>query len=131
MTSSLGFALVVGLVAAGVADVVQTPLAEQVFNAGARAADWEIGGSAAFVAHALRLTPDRQSRSGYLFARKPLATVGHEWVLDMEFRIYGQGVSLFGDGMALWMTKERYSPGRGDVAFRMRFVCWNVCRNVL
>jgi Legume-like lectin family len=116
MTSCFAVAFVLGLTAVVLADVVQTPLAEHMFNAGARASDWEIGGDAAFVGHALRLTPDRQSRAGFLFAKKPLATIGHEWVLDMEFRIYGQGVSLFGDGMALWMTKERFSPGKGDVA---------------
>ncbi len=96
------------------ADVEPEPQRQFRFDAGARACDWEIGGSATFVNHALRLTPDKQSRKGHLWSKHPLATVGHEWVVEMEFRVFGQGVTLFGDGLALWITKDTFRSGNGE-----------------
>lgn len=104
---------VISLSSLAAAALLEEPLPQHKFGASARASDWEIGGSAAFINHALRLTADRQAQSGYLWAKKPLDTVGYSWTLDMEFRIFGQGVTLFGDGMALWVTKERFSAGKG------------------
>lgn len=95
------------------AELTAESLEQHTFGPFSKAWDWDIGGSAAFTKHVLRLTPDLQSQSGYVWNTQPLATVGHEWAVEMEFRIYGQGVTLFGDGMALWLTKEKFQPGRG------------------
>ncbi|KAK2733430.1 hypothetical protein FQN57_002126 [Myotisia sp. PD_48] len=56
----------------------------------------------------IRLTADRQSQSGWLFSRVPLTATN--WQIEVEFSIHGEG-SLHGDGMAMWLTKERAKPG--------------------
>ncbi|KAG5289132.1 lectin [Histoplasma ohiense] len=56
----------------------------------------------------IRLTPDRQSRQGWLFSRVPLTATN--WQVEIEFRIDGQG-TLHGDGMAIWLTKQRATKG--------------------
>jgi mannose-binding lectin 2 len=64
--------------------------------------NWEIGGSTVVNRHFVRLTPDRQSRRGYVWSKEKL---GHqEFSLMMTFRISGQAHSWFGDGLALWIT---------------------------
>ncbi|OJD10519.1 hypothetical protein AJ78_08493 [Emergomyces pasteurianus Ep9510] len=56
----------------------------------------------------IRLTPDRQSRQGWLFSRIPLTATN--WQIEVEFSIHGEG-NLHGDGMAIWLTKERAVKG--------------------
>ena len=63
----------------------------------------------------MRLTPDRQSKSGTLWADSTFNS--GEFVTTIKFRIsgqvsflyavYGQGSSLFGDGFAVFFTKHR------------------------
>lgn len=105
-------ALFVCLASVAVGDLANQPTHK--FNAFSRAVDWTLGGSAQFVAHALRLTPDSPSRSGFVFSRRPVASDDKEWAIDLEFRIFGQGVTLFGDGIALWLTREQFKPGRRE-----------------
>ncbi|KAH7061094.1 concanavalin A-like lectin/glucanase domain-containing protein [Macrophomina phaseolina] len=56
----------------------------------------------------IRLTADKGSRSGWLFSRVPLTATN--WEIEFEFKIHGQG-NLYGDGMALWLTKQRAQQG--------------------
>ncbi|KAK8194679.1 lectin family integral membrane protein [Phyllosticta capitalensis] len=56
----------------------------------------------------IRLTPDKGSRSGWIFSRVPLTATN--WEIEFEFKIHGQG-NLYGDGMALWLTKQRATQG--------------------
>ncbi|KAK4964240.1 hypothetical protein LTR66_012395 [Elasticomyces elasticus] len=56
----------------------------------------------------IRLTSDRPSQSGWIFSRVPLTATN--WEITVEFSINGQG-SLFGDGMALWVTRQRAQQG--------------------
>ncbi|MCJ1234561.1 hypothetical protein MMC14_002522 [Varicellaria rhodocarpa] len=56
----------------------------------------------------VRLTSDRGSQSGWIFSRLPLTATN--WEIEFEFKIHGKG-NLHGDGMALWITKQRASPG--------------------
>ncbi|OAX84394.1 hypothetical protein ACJ72_01226 [Emergomyces africanus] len=56
----------------------------------------------------IRLTPDHQSRQGWLFSRVPLTATN--WQIEVEFMIHGEG-NLHGDGMAIWLTKERATKG--------------------
>ena len=37
--------------------------------------------------------------------------MGREWRIDVQLRIGGQGVSLYGDGAAVWLTKEPFEEG--------------------
>ncbi|KAI9824508.1 MAG: hypothetical protein M1819_000863 [Sarea resinae] len=56
----------------------------------------------------IRLTSDRPSQQGWLFSWVPLTATN--WEVEIEFKIHGEG-NLFGDGMAIWLTKQRSSPG--------------------
>ncbi|KAI9718177.1 MAG: hypothetical protein M1828_006809 [Chrysothrix sp. TS-e1954] len=56
----------------------------------------------------IRLTTDRQSQMGWIFSRVPLTATN--WEIEVEFKITGPS-NLFGDGMALWLTKQRATPG--------------------
>ncbi|KAK8202268.1 hypothetical protein M8818_005796 [Zalaria obscura] len=56
----------------------------------------------------IRLASDRPSQSGWIFSRVPLTATN--WEVEVEFNINGKG-NLFGDGMAMWMTKERAQQG--------------------
>ncbi|KAJ9123098.1 hypothetical protein QFC22_001288 [Naganishia vaughanmartiniae] len=57
----------------------------------------------------VRLTQDRPSEMGWLWSRMPIRVDNYQ--IEVEFKINGKGHSLFGDGMALWLTKDRAQPG--------------------
>lgn len=57
----------------------------------------------------IRLTQDRASQSGWLWSRLALAPNSFE--IEWEFRVDGKSGSLFGDGMAVWLTKKRAEMG--------------------
>ncbi|KOS18328.1 L-type lectin-like domain-containing protein [Escovopsis weberi] len=56
----------------------------------------------------IRLTSDRPSQNGWLFSRVPLTATN--WEVEVEFRIHGKN-NLYGDGFAMWMTRERGQLG--------------------
>ncbi|KAI0011801.1 concanavalin A-like lectin/glucanase domain-containing protein [Xylariaceae sp. FL0662B] len=56
----------------------------------------------------IRLTSDRPSQNGWLFSRVPLTATN--WEITVEFKIHGKN-QLFGDGLAMWLTKERGQAG--------------------
>ncbi|TAQ90856.1 hypothetical protein B7494_g765 [Chlorociboria aeruginascens] len=56
----------------------------------------------------IRLTSDRPSQEGWIFSRVPLTATN--WEIEVEFKIHGHG-NLHGDGFAMWLTKQRASPG--------------------
>lgn len=45
---------------------------------------------------------------GWLFSRVPLTATN--WEIEVEFKIHGNN-QLYGDGFAMWLTKERAEPG--------------------
>eukprot|EP00732_Lithocolla_globosa_P001007 Lithocolla_globosa_v1_NODE_423_length_4101_cov_40.764459.p1 type:complete len:357 gc:universal NODE_423_length_4101_cov_40.764459:2466-3536(+) len=57
----------------------------------------------------VRLTPDRQSKRGNLWSKKPLDF--NDWSIEFEFQVHGQGSKVYGDGFAFWYTKERAELG--------------------
>ncbi|EME45538.1 hypothetical protein DOTSEDRAFT_71293 [Dothistroma septosporum NZE10] len=70
---------------------------------------WDFGGSAVIRADQyVRLTAQQPSQSGWIFTRVPLTATN--WEITVDFKIHGTG-SLFGDGMAMWVTKERAEQG--------------------
>jgi mannose-binding lectin 2 len=72
--------------------------------------NFESGGTAAVNRHFVRLTPDRQSKRGFIWGKQQLGAKEFEAVLT--FRISGQAKSWFGDGLALWITdSQRYVQG--------------------
>ncbi|KAJ3075237.1 hypothetical protein HDU98_008853 [Podochytrium sp. JEL0797] len=57
----------------------------------------------------VRITPNRQSMRGWLWARMPIVTQ-KSWVVEFEFKVHG-GERLFGDGFAFWYTTDRKKIG--------------------
>nr|POF05954.1 l-type lectin-like domain-containing protein [Quercus suber] len=57
----------------------------------------------------VRLTSQNPSQAGWIFSRVPLTATN--WEIEVEFKISGSGGGLFGDGMALWVTKSRAEMG--------------------
>nr|POE59334.1 l-type lectin-like domain-containing protein [Quercus suber] len=57
----------------------------------------------------VRLTSQNPSQAGWIYSRVPLTATN--WEIEVEFKISGNGGGLFGDGMALWVTKSRAEMG--------------------
>lgn len=68
--------------------------------------NWDMGGATVVNRHFIRLTPDRQSKRGYLWSRKKIES--REFSIVLTFRISGQAQSWFGDGLALWVTNSAH-----------------------
>ncbi|KAJ4363503.1 hypothetical protein N0V83_009798 [Neocucurbitaria cava] len=70
---------------------------------------WDFGGDTIIRTDKyIRLASDKPSRDGWLFSRVPLTATN--WEIQFEFKIHGQG-NLYGDGFAMWLTKQRAQPG--------------------
>ncbi|XP_072029842.1 vesicular integral-membrane protein VIP36-like isoform X2 [Amphiura filiformis] len=70
---------------------------------------WDIIGNTMITNSYIRLTPDKQSRSGSIWNKVPLRVPN--WEMHCHFKVHGQGKSLYGDGFALWYTKDRMRAG--------------------
>ncbi|KFX88073.1 hypothetical protein O988_09161 [Pseudogymnoascus sp. VKM F-3808] len=70
---------------------------------------WDFGGDTIIRTDKyVRLTSDRPSRDGWIWSRVPLTATN--WEIEFEFQIDGAG-NLHGDGMAMWLTRQRNTPG--------------------
>lgn len=70
---------------------------------------WDFGGTTVIrTDQYVRLTGQQPSQQGWLFSRVPLTATN--WECEVEFAIHGSG-HLFGDGMAMWVTKSRGEVG--------------------
>lgn len=67
------------------------------------------GGDTAVNRYFARLTPDRQSKRGYIWGKQKLSV--KEFTAVFTFRISGQARAWFGDGLALWLTTSQYVQG--------------------
>ncbi|OQS06963.1 lectin [Thraustotheca clavata] len=63
---------------------------------------WIHGGATEVKKGFIRLTPDRQSKKGYVWNNQVLGRQSFSAILT--FRISGQGQKWFGDGIGLWIT---------------------------
>ncbi|KAL0083323.1 legume-like lectin family-domain-containing protein [Phycomyces blakesleeanus] len=59
--------------------------------------------------HHIRLTGNRPSQVGFLWSRLPVTATNFE--IEFEFNVDGPTGHLYGDGFALWLTKQRTSTG--------------------
>ncbi|EIW80521.1 hypothetical protein CONPUDRAFT_137692 [Coniophora puteana RWD-64-598 SS2] len=57
----------------------------------------------------IRLTQSRPGQNGWLWTRYPLTAPN--FVIEVEFKVSGQSSHLYGDGMAIWLTKDRAETG--------------------
>uniref|UniRef100_A0A8C2F7G6 L-type lectin-like domain-containing protein n=1 Tax=Cyprinus carpio TaxID=7962 RepID=A0A8C2F7G6_CYPCA len=72
---------------------------------------WEFMGNTMIMPENIRLTPDSQSRQGAVWSRIPCYL--RDWELRLQFKIHGEGKkNLNGDGLAIWLTKERMQIGQ-------------------
>lgn len=69
--------------------------------------NWEFGGNSVVSDESIRLTPDRQNKRGNLWNTKECTM--ENWELTVDFKVTGQGKSLFGDGFAVWFTEDHGS----------------------
>lgn len=70
---------------------------------------WDFGGDTIIrTDQYVRLASDKPSRTGWIFSRVPLTATN--WEITVDFKISGQG-SLYGDGFAMWLTKQRAAEG--------------------
>ncbi|XP_054466133.1 lectin, mannose-binding 2-like b [Anoplopoma fimbria] len=77
---------------------------------GSSSSQWDLMGTTMVTPDYVRLTPDLQSRQGAVWSRIPLFL--RDWELKVHFKIHGQGKkNLNGDGMAIWLTKDRMQDG--------------------
>ncbi|KAG5915770.1 hypothetical protein E4U42_007915 [Claviceps africana] len=116
--SAFPAALVAGLVGVAQADhesglkslSLRTHTIEKPFLDTDMQSRWfEFGGDAIIRTDSyIRLTSDLPSQSGWLFSRLPLTATN--WEVEVEFQISGKH-QLYGDGLAMWITKERGQRG--------------------
>jgi mannose-binding lectin 2 len=71
--------------------------------------NWDMYGSTVVTPEFVRLTPDRQSKRGSIWNRVPVTM--HNWEVSVHFAVHGSGDLLYGDGFALWYTKDRGMDG--------------------
>ncbi|XP_064599814.1 vesicular integral-membrane protein VIP36-like [Liolophura sinensis] len=70
---------------------------------------WDFYGSTMVTNNFIRLTSDRQSQQGSIWNSLPCFI--RNWELHVHFKVHGSGKSLFGDGFAIWYTRDRMQPG--------------------
>ncbi|KAK8812777.1 hypothetical protein WA538_002511 [Blastocystis sp. DL] len=81
------------------------PFNNYAWSGNRRITGWTCGDNASIKEFFIRLTPDRQSKSGYCWSDTPLNS--NKWVTTFKFRISGQGEYLFGDGMTFFFTNQK------------------------
>jgi mannose-binding lectin 2 len=70
---------------------------------------WDFGGDTIIRTDKyVRLASDMPSRMGWIYSRVPLTATN--WEIEFEFKIHGQH-TLYGDGFAFWLTKQRAQQG--------------------
>ena len=62
----------------------------------------------------VRLTPDAQSKAGIASVRSTMPHLS-EWQVDATFQLHGAGVTLVGDGVAVWYTREKLAAHPGGL----------------
>lgn len=71
---------------------------------------WDFGADAYINTNKhIRLVRARPSQMGWLWSRMPLTA--SNFIIEVEFKITGESTHLYGDGMAIWLTKDRAEPG--------------------
>jgi len=64
---------------------------------------WDLGGTAVAHRSFVRLTAEAQGSKGWMVSQQPLTMPA--WSAMLEIRASGQSPHLYGDGLAIWLTK--------------------------
>jgi len=72
---------------------------------------WDYGGSTMVTSNYIRLTPEKPSQAGFIWNRVPCHL--RDWEMHIHFRVGNlrEPKDLYGDGMAIWLAKDRMAPG--------------------
>ncbi|ESO82839.1 hypothetical protein LOTGIDRAFT_203299 [Lottia gigantea] len=70
---------------------------------------WDFVGNTLVTNSHIRLTSDHQSIKGAIWNNVPC--IVRNWELHVNFKVHGSGKTLFGDGFAIWYTKDRMQMG--------------------
>ncbi|ESO01944.1 hypothetical protein HELRODRAFT_65456 [Helobdella robusta] len=70
---------------------------------------WDFTGSTIISSTAVRLTSDYQGQRGAIWNNIPCRL--RNWEMHVHFKVDGKGSELFGDGFAIWYTKEKMEMG--------------------
>lgn len=71
---------------------------------------WDFGGTTIINTNKhVRLTQDKPSESGWLWNRMPLSA--SNFMVEFEFKVDGKAHNIFGDGFAVWLSKDRAKSG--------------------
>jgi mannose-binding lectin 2 len=71
---------------------------------------WDFGADAYINTNKyIRLTRNIPSQMGWLWSR--LAFTASNLIIEVEFKVSGDSSNLYGDGLAIWLTKDRVQPG--------------------
>jgi mannose-binding lectin 2 len=107
----------------------RSPFDEADAATGKRLVDeyWIAQGQSLVRENFVRLTPDKQSKRGWVYNVVPVVTTSTitnqdpqlqysqiSWSAFLKFRISGKAKSLYGDGLALWFEQSpenRFMPG--------------------
>ncbi|CAG0920774.1 unnamed protein product [Notodromas monacha] len=84
-------------------------LVRPYYGSGMAMPHWDFVGSTMVTPKYIRLTPDAQSKRGGLWNSVPVAS--RNWEFEVHFKVHGNGKDLFGDGFAIWYTKDRLISG--------------------
>ncbi len=70
---------------------------------------WDFGQDAVvFTRKGVRLTPDMQSRRGWLWSKEVMEG---SFEVDIEYKMHGINTGLAGDGMAFWIVEDKWENG--------------------
>lgn len=70
---------------------------------------WDFTGTTLVTTNHIRLTSDHQSMRGAIWNN--VRCFVQNWELHVQFKVHGDGKTLFGDGFAIWYTKDRMELG--------------------
>ena len=74
---------------------------------------WDFGGNAIITSNYVRLTADKQGSKGYIWNAVPVHL--RAWEMHVHFKVWSPNKKdLFGDGFALWYTKDRMQSGMAE-----------------
>jgi len=70
---------------------------------------WDFQGSTMVTSTHIRLTQDQQSQQGAIWNTVPVHA--RNWELQVQFKVTGTTKDLFGDGFAIWFSRDRMQSG--------------------
>lgn len=78
-------------------------------GAGFGVPNWDFLGSTMVTSNYIRLTADIQSKQGAIWNKVPCRF--RNWEIQIQFKVTGTTKDLFGDGFAIWYTRDRMQNG--------------------